>query len=78
MSLNKISFSFKLVPVLCIVGGSDLKSCTVRPHSSRSRSGDVPPSPPLAASYPENFEIYRLENVISIVNHSKHEIDSNV
>ena len=77
MSLNKISFSFKLVPVLCIVGGSDLKSCTVRPHSSRSRSGDVPPPPPLAAVYPD-FEIYRLENVISSVNHSKREIDSNV
>ena len=58
-----------------VTGGSDLKSCTVRHHSSRSR--DVPPPPPLAAVHPD-FEIYRLENVISSVNHSKHEIDSNV
>ena len=37
-----------------------------------------PPPPSLAVAYPENFEIYRLENVISSVNHSEHEIDSNM
>ena len=73
--LNKISFSFTFVPVPCIVVGSNLKSCIVRHHFSRSTQTHRPSS---AAAYPANFEIYRLENVISSVNHSKLETDSNV